>query len=366
MHMPEMQKAALICRPSRSAGTYYAIKVPGKDAAGKQPRQIGFMPIPGTTAPDDYTALQIDIERTLTVLNILFPSEGGHRLFRRQRPDYDEQRFSEYYDKLTELALTALGQDQVRLGRLALIGLQDEVVAREGARVKNTYIKRLGLWAFAFAVPAVVFYFICRYSQPDTILHRFREFISLLAGCLLGTWLSFSIRRQRLAFWDLARIEEDLLDPAVRLLFVTGLSIVVGLTFATRMVVFNIGGFNTAFLDSGTLAVLIGALCGIGEMGLPGALARRASEMISPIGTGAPPGAQPAPPPAAGGGPRAGAPGGGGASSSTVAGAAGTAGAPGATSPTVAGSTGPPRGPDRNDARAATGSTGSGTEQKPR
>lgn len=322
----------------RRDGKYYAVTVPGKDAAGKQPRQIGFMPIPDATAPDDYTALQIDIERTLTVLNILFPAEGSRRFFRPNRADYNEQKFSEYYDKLADLTLTALGQDQIRLGRLALIGLQDEVVSREAGRVKNAYIRRLGRWALGFAIPTVVFYLVCRYWPPDTILHRFREFISLLAGCLLGTWLSFSIRRQQLAFWDLARLEEDLLDPPFRLIFVSGLSIVIGLMFTTRMVVFNIGGFNTAFLDSGTLAVLIGALCGIGEMGLSGAVARRASELISPIGTVTPPGITPPAGTPPGGGSGAGTPGGGGRSS-TIAGAMGTTGTPGAT-PTVAGGAG--------------------------
>jgi hypothetical protein len=291
-------RSDLPAQGQRRDGKYYAITVPGKQN-GVQPRSIGFSPIPGTTAPDDYSTLYIDIERTLTVLNVLFPVRGG-KLF-RQRARWSEEKFAEYFDKVADIALTALGQDQVRLGRLALTGLQNEIVSREAARVKNAYIRRLGSWALAFIVPTATFYLICRYSASDTVIHKFREFLSLLAGCFLGTWLSFSIRRQQLTFWDLPRLEEDLLDPPIRLIFVAGLTILVGLMFTTRMIVFNIGGFNTGFLESGTLAVLIGALCGIGEVGLSGTVARRASDFMAAVGTGHPPGSSAASTPQGGG-----------------------------------------------------------------
>src|SRR5262249_7743977 len=154
--------------------------------------------------------------------------------------------------------------------------------------VKNSYIRRLGLYAIVFAIPAITFYLVCRYGFPNTILYRFREFVSMLVGCLLGTWLSFSIRRVTLGFWDLAHLEEDRLDPGIRLLFVAGLTIVVGLLFSTKAVIVTIGGFNTAFLNSGTFAVLIGCLCGLGEQGLSTAVARRASEFIASLGGSTP------------------------------------------------------------------------------
>ncbi|HEX3864266.1 MAG TPA: hypothetical protein VHY35_21495 [Stellaceae bacterium] len=283
--------------PRREDGRYYAVTIP-LPVNGVQPRYIEFSPIPHATVPDEYIGLQIDVERTLTVLNVLFPPQVQGRVIpARLRRNAD--KFSEYYLKLADIALTSLGQDQPRLGRMALNGLQDEIVAREAAHVKNTYIRRLGFWAFGFAVPTVIFYLVCRYSEAHTLLNRFREFISLLAGCYLGTWLSFAIRRQQLTFWDLARLEEDLLDPPFRLLFVSGLTLVIGLFFSTRMVVFNIGGFNTGFMHSGSLAVLIGALCGIGEIGLTGAVARRTSDFIAAIGASAvsnPAPSNPAPP----------------------------------------------------------------------
>jgi hypothetical protein len=258
-------------RTKATIGKYYAVDT-SEGKAGAAPN-ILFYIVPATSPPDEYSALQIDIERTLTVMKVLF--------FPKQRSKFDD-----YFSRLADLARAALGQDQARLGRLALLAFQSEVVARESGPVKNAYIRRLGGWALLFGAFATGAYLYCRYGYSSAVpeLHRFREFFSMLAGCFLGTWLSFSIRRVQLTFDDLARLEQDLLDPSIRLLFVAGLTIVVGLLLATKAVVITIGGFNSAFLDSGTAAVLIGCLCGIGEMGLPTAIAQRASEFVAVLG----------------------------------------------------------------------------------
>lgn len=253
-----------------SHGNYYAVRATSAKE-GALP-SIDFYPVPDTSAPDDYLSLQIDIERTLAVMRVLFSAKRK------------KEKFDEYFERLADLATAALEQDQVKLGRLALTAFQDEIVTRETGEVKNGYIRRLGLWALGFGVPTIGFYLYCRYWTGLPELHRFREFVSMLAGSLLGTWLSFSIRRQKLSFWDLARLEEDALDPSIRLLFVAGLTVVVGLLLATKVVVITLGGFNSAFLDSGMTAVLIGCLCGIGEAGLPTAVAQRASEFVSVLG----------------------------------------------------------------------------------
>jgi hypothetical protein len=269
------QTATRIVPPSEaklSYGKYFAV---GRSAAEKGvPPSIDYYPVPHTKAPHDYLSLQSEIERTLAVVRVLF--------FDKRK----KEKFDEYFGKLADIAQAALGQDQVELGRLALRAFQEEIATRETADVKNRYIRRLGLWALGFSVPAIGFYLYCRYwywsGLPE--LHRFREFVSMLVGSFLGTWLSFSIRRPQLSFWDLAKLEEDSLDPSIRLVFVAGLTVVVGLLLATKAVVVTIGGFNSAFLDSGTTAVLIGCLCGIGEMGLPTILARRASEFVFGLG----------------------------------------------------------------------------------
>jgi hypothetical protein len=248
-------------------GKYYAVSISAPDKG--VPPSVDYYLRPGTVAPADYVSLQIDLERTLTVIRVLF--------FGKRK----SEKFDEYFPRLGDIALASLGQDQVRVGRLALTAFQDEIVTREAGQVKNAYIRRLGLYALALGLPALLFYLYCRYgADRGSDLYRFREFVSLVMGSLLGTWLSFAIRRVQLSFWDLTRLEEDMLDPAIRLIFVAGLTLVVGLLFATKAVVVTIGGFGSGFLNSGTIAVLIGCLCGIGELGLSAAVARRASDFI--------------------------------------------------------------------------------------
>ncbi len=113
---------------------------------------------------------------------------------------------------------------------------------------------------------------------------------------MLGAWLSFSIRKPTLGFDDLAVIEQDRLEPWVRLLFVAGLTLIVGLFFATGLIHIKAGGFGTDFLASApaaTLAqqgaaamraILIGAMCGIGELLLPSVVNRQASAFLGALG----------------------------------------------------------------------------------
>src|SRR5712692_12026793 len=91
-------------------GSYYLVRIPA-ERDGKQPRRIDFAPVPGSKIPPDYSALYVDIERTLTILNILFPADERSRFFAR-RALRNEAKFKEYYRKLADLALAALGQDQ--------------------------------------------------------------------------------------------------------------------------------------------------------------------------------------------------------------------------------------------------------------
>ena len=103
-------------------------------------------------------------------------------------------------------------------------------------------------------------------------------------SCVTGSKGRSHIRRVQLQFFDLAVLEEDRLDPGIRLLFVSGLTLTIGLLFWLGVVLITIGKFDTNFVHSGTKAVLIGLLCGIGEKSLSTAVSRRASELVDRIG----------------------------------------------------------------------------------
>jgi len=179
------------------------------------------------------------------------------------------------------------------------------LVTSEGPRIKNSYVRRLGVWALISVVLCAFFYLLV---QPDTQfnpvanlrallfpefahdpahpgqLYCFRNFFLLAIGASLGAWLAFLFRRPRLGFSDLVQMDDDLLLPVTRVIFTMVLGFVVGLLFWTGMVSIAVGNFSTNFENSGTTAMLIGAFCGIASQALATAVSRRAEDFAGNVG----------------------------------------------------------------------------------
>lgn len=263
----------------QAQGKYYLVQIPKPQGAA---REIYFSPNGREEVPPEYAALHIEIERTLATLNALFADGGG--FLTRMTSMRNDRKLDEYFGKLSGIALAAFGEDQVQLGRMALAGLQDEVVTREAGAVKNSYLRRLGYAAILLALVACMIYLYPFAAKPP-LLAEAQKFMPLILGALLGTWLSFSLRRPVLAFADLAHLEEDRLDPSIRLLFVVGLTVIIGLLLSTEAIDITIGKLKTASsLTNGSVAFLVGCLCGIGEKGLSSAVSRRASDFVASLG----------------------------------------------------------------------------------
>ena len=269
-----------------STGTYYSVVIPPTGADGLCPRYILFRPRPKAVIPADVAALQIDIDRSLTVLTSLFPRTGS----RNSRISVNEAKFTEYYEKIAGIAIAGIGQDQTLLGVMALESLKAEVVAREGGRIKNAYVAKLGLWAIGFSGLFAIGYLLARFGSFGSISNSGilgswvgvkKNFFALFAGSAIGTWLSFSIRKTEIKFSELAVIENDQLNPALRLAFVAGLTLVVGLFFLTGFASIKIGAFTTDMTVSGSYALLIGLFCGIGEQGLSTTVGTKTTDFFS-------------------------------------------------------------------------------------
>jgi hypothetical protein len=124
-----------------------------------------------------------------------------------------------------------------------------------------------------------------RWLPEGQVAHDFRNFFLLTAGASVGTWLSFSLRRPVLSFLDLATLEEDRLDPGLRVLFVTALASIVGLLLWTGAVTIGVGKFTTNdFVSHGATALLIGLMLGIAERTMATAVEKRATEFGAAIG----------------------------------------------------------------------------------
>lgn len=233
------------------------------------PRDIKFENVAGeeVSIPEDQLELRDEIDRTLTVLRMLFPE--------------NDKKFEEYFRPLLSLAQAGLvgNSAQPALAYRALLVLKNEIVDREGGQIKNQYMKKLGKYAIVISVPALLGAGVIHWQFSK--LANIGNFLLLWVGCMAGVWLSFGVRKTFLRFEELHIPEEDRLEPIIRLIFAGLLTVIIGLLFATKAVVINIGSVDSSQITtSPVVALLVGMLCGFSEKALPSTVARQASELL--------------------------------------------------------------------------------------
>jgi hypothetical protein len=198
------------------------------------------------------------------------------------------ERRSRYIYSLEEIALIGTAsQASVRYANSLLDAFKNDFVSFECDSVKNRYVTLLGLHALVIGLLFLLPYIVLeQYGAHHGFFHSYKSFLLLAVAACAGTWLSFSLRRVTLGFSDLANLEEDRLRPAGRLLFVIGLTWVIALFIAVRIIDFKIGEvpITEQLLHSGSIAVLMGVVCGISERALSTVVSRRSDEVIGGMG----------------------------------------------------------------------------------
>ena len=203
-----------------------------------------------------------------------------------------DRLLDQYVRKLAGIGRLGLQGSHVALGNLALAGIRDNssLKRRVGSRIR--YIQRLGIATGIAALLSFTMYWIAVYAQAVSFFDTYKVFFLSAGGASVGTWLSFSIRRVTLSFNELGIIEEDLLDPGVRVLFVIALTVTVCLLFWTRGDEHRDRDLKTAELGSptaptvpiGAIALLVGLFCGIAERALATAVSGRAAAFVKGLG----------------------------------------------------------------------------------
>jgi hypothetical protein len=232
----------------------------------KDPRQIHFQTKAELQAPEDQIVLKSEVEQTLVVLQMLFP-EGNKRYF-------------DYFNPLLSLAQCGLVGDyaQPEVARRALSELKKEVVAREGGKVKNRYLKSLGQVALISAGGACILGTVLWLIHAEMVLV---SFCMMWLGSMAGVWLSFGARKTQLSFDELAVPETDRLEPLVRLIFAGLFTLLFGLLFVKGLVVVSIGSVKSSQMaEDPALAILVGALCGFSELALASKFATQATKLL--------------------------------------------------------------------------------------
>jgi hypothetical protein len=211
-----------------------------------------------------------------------------------------------YLRKLQEIADYGLVRGQINLAKRQLVSLKNEFVVSEADEIKNSHIRRLGIAAgLSSLVFAAIYGAILLGVSWSFLTSASADLLSLFVraalGACIGTWLSFSIRKETLVFDELANLEADLLRPVYRLAFVILLTMTLCLLFTADAIQIEIGSLKTnvfavknvaAEIDAkarvsswpGLVALLIGVLSGVSERGLASSVQKRSSEFTSSVG----------------------------------------------------------------------------------
>ncbi|MCW5205672.1 hypothetical protein VU08_01900 [Desulfobulbus sp. F5] len=217
--------------------------------------------------PDEQLKLRDDVDITLTTIRMLFEEH--------------QEKFEEYFRSLLSLAQLGLVGPSANpsLATRALASLKQEIIAREGGRIKNQYMKELGKTSLVFGLPALLMGVLLHQFAIDLVV--LKSFLFLWVGSMAGVWLSFGTRKIELSFEELNILEKDRLSHSIRLIFAGILTIVIGLFISTKAVTLELGGLSTvSFLDNIQVPLLIGIFCGMSEQILSSKVAQSANEFL--------------------------------------------------------------------------------------
>jgi hypothetical protein len=247
------------------------------------------------------------LDRTLTVIKVVMADRkyygrsvtGGRSPIRiTEEEESVRVRRDDYIRYLASCARAGLQGNNLVLASRSVDLLQSEIVAREAGIVKNRYIRRLGIAALVWVIFLSLAYIgFCVLGTFDKaagwkalflgvggIPYQFRNFLLIGIGAAIGTWLSFSLRKVEITFDDLAALEEDRLNPSVRITFMVALILSVGLLLWTKAVTIEIGRNVVDLEENGTWAILVGLLSGIAERAMATTVARRATAFAASAG----------------------------------------------------------------------------------
>jgi hypothetical protein len=242
-----------------------------EERAGNDGQKDVYFGVLQKGCPTDQQHLKDEIERTLSALRTIYGAGP---------------KFNEAFAKLLALAQVGLvgATPATPTAQAALASLQAEVVDREAGRVKNGYMLKLGLWALGFAMLSAAAFFVLAANPcwPPEQIYRYRYFFLLWSGCMAGAWASFASRKALLGFFDLAVVEEDRIEPALRLLFTGVLTVLLAFVFTTGLANVIVGSFQASnIIRSGSTAILAGGFAGLAEKALPAAMLQRAQDFIA-------------------------------------------------------------------------------------
>jgi hypothetical protein len=205
----------------------------------------------------------------------------------RARFNVSSSEFEAEFKRLQTLAQMTFNSRIARLdaGELGLEAYKKELIQREGATIKNGYLKELAhaatkacIWIVLMAIVITVILSSAKSAWlAGTPLSTVVEGLSIsdrpvnpalalyfalfLVSTMWGVWLSFSVRSVKLEFSQLQHVEEDMLKPWARLLTVGLLSFVLLLLFYLKAFELKVGEASTEHIFDNLLVSMFAGLC---------------------------------------------------------------------------------------------------------
>lgn len=210
--------------------------------------------------------LYVEVEKTSNIIESLNKTDDNIK--------------DKYFKKLLLLAQAGLAgkTSQPLLAMRSLEELKKEMILIEGQRIKNNYMKELGTNALILSIIAIILnYFLKSFYKFDNI----SIYSWVWVGTMVGTWISFGARKFLIEFEQLSILEEDMMGPRLRLLYVGLSSIVFVLLLNSEIININIGNASTKNLKGNTeLQIILGVLCGLVESRIGISIYEKAKKVI--------------------------------------------------------------------------------------
>lgn len=185
-----------------------------------------------------------------------------------------------YFDKLLSLTQVGLVGEtaQPDIALISLEKLKEEIILIEGKRIKNDYMIALGKIVLVFVVILGTFCFFLNKNKQNEI----SMYIFCFIGALVGTWISFGARKLIITFEQLSLLEEDMMTPIVRLIYIGTCSMIFMLFLNTNIINLSIGSISTSMIKHNyELQLSIGVLCGLIESKIGVNIYKKAVQIMS-------------------------------------------------------------------------------------
>lgn len=202
--------------------------------------------------PEDQENLYFEIEDANNVIKSLIKTDDSIK--------------RKYFDRLLVLSQVGLiGETaQPKLALKSLDKLKEEIVLSEGQRIKNQYMMQLGITGLIMSAIAITFYFIIETNFKGLV--NLNMFFITWIGAMMGAFVSFGARKSKITFQQLSILEEDMMTPTIRLIFVGILSLILLLFLNSKVISITIGEIKTGQVyKTRTLQMIVGIIAGLFE-----------------------------------------------------------------------------------------------------